>query len=605
MQKAKGVSAMNITKDIKYIGVNDHDIDLFEGQYVVENGMAYNSYVIVDDKIAVMDTVDARFRHEWLDNLADVLDGRKPDYLIVQHMEPDHSANVMSFVAAYPEVKVVASAKAFAMMGQFFGDELGERQIVISEGSTLELGKHTLNFVAAPMVHWPEVMVTYDSYDKVLFSADGFGKFGALDADEDWACEARRYYFGIVGKYGVQVQKLLQKASKLDIEKICPLHGPILTENLGYYLGLYNTWSSYAVESEGIVIAYTSVYGNTKKAVEILADKLRSNGCPKVVVNDLARCDMAEAVEDAFRYGKLVLATTTYNADIFPFMRTFIESLTEREYKNRTVAFIENGTWAPLAAKIMKGMFEKSKNINFVEPVVHIRSALNAASTAELDELSKELCRDYIAQDGETANKNDLTALFNIGYGLYVVTSNDGKKDNGLIVNTVSQVTNSPNRIAVTINKDNYSHHVIKQTGKMNINCLSVDAPFSVFENFGFRSGRNVDKFEGSEPLRSDNGLAFLPRYINSFMSLKVEQYVDLDTHGMFICSVTEARVISDVETMTYTYYQKNVKPRPQTEGKKGFVCKVCGYIYEGDELPEDFICPLCKHGAADFEPIK
>ncbi len=596
---------MNITKDIKYIGVNDHDIDLFEGQYVVENGMAYNSYVIVDDKIAVMDTVDARFRHEWLDNLADVLDGRKPDYLIVQHMEPDHSANVMSFVAAYPEVKVVASAKAFAMMGQFFGDELGERQIVISEGSTLELGKHTLNFVAAPMVHWPEVMVTYDSYDKVLFSADGFGKFGALDADEDWACEARRYYFGIVGKYGVQVQKLLQKASKLDIEKICPLHGPILTENLGYYLGLYNTWSSYAVESEGIVIAYTSVYGNTKKAVEILADKLRANGCPKVVVNDLARCDMAEAVEDAFRYGKLVLATTTYNADIFPFMRTFIESLTEREYKNRTVAFIENGTWAPLAAKIMKGMFEKSKNINFVEPVVHIRSALNATSTAELDELSKELCRDYIAQDGETANKNDLTALFNIGYGLYVVTSNDGKKDNGLIVNTVSQVTNSPNRIAVTINKDNYSHHVIKQTGKMNINCLSVDAPFSVFENFGFRSGRNVDKFEGSEPLRSDNGLAFLPRYINSFMSLKVEQYVDLDTHGMFICSVTEARVISDVETMTYTYYQKNVKPRPQTEGKKGFVCKVCGYIYEGDELPEDFICPLCKHGAADFEPIK
>ncbi len=596
---------MNITKDIKYIGVNDHDIDLFEGQYVVENGMAYNSYVIVDDKIAVMDTVDARFRHEWLDNLADVLDGRKPDYLIVQHMEPDHSANVMSFVAAYPEVKVVASAKAFAMMGQFFGDELGERQIVISEGSTLELGKHTLNFVAAPMVHWPEVMVTYDSYDKVLFSADGFGKFGALDADEDWACEARRYYFGIVGKYGVQVQKLLQKASKLDIEKICPLHGPILTENLGYYLGLYNTWSSYAVESEGIVIAYTSVYGNTKKAVEILADKLRANGCPKVVVNDLARCDMAEAVEDAFRYGKLVLATTTYNADIFPFMRTFIESLTEREYKNRTVAFIENGTWAPLAAKIMKGMFEKSKNINFVEPVVHIRSALNAASTAELDELSNELCRDYIAQDGETANKNDLTALFNIGYGLYVVTSNDGKKDNGLIVNTVSQVTNSPNRIAVTINKDNYSHHVIKQTGKMNINCLSVDAPFSVFKNFGFRSGRNVDKFEGSEPLRSDNGLAFLPRYINSFMSLKVEQYVDLDTHGMFICSVTEARVISDVETMTYTYYQKNVKPRPQTEGKKGFVCKVCGYIYEGDELPEDFICPLCKHGAADFEPIK
>ena len=596
---------MDITKDIKYVGVNDHDIDLFEGQYVVENGMAYNSYVIMDEKIAVFDTVDARFRHEWLDNLSEVLDGRKPDYLIVQHMEPDHSANIISFINTYPDAKIVASAKAFVMMEQFFGKDLSDRQIVISEGSTLDLGKHTLNFVSAPMVHWPEVMVTYDSYDKVLFSADGFGKFGALDVDEDWACEARRYYFGIVGKYGAQVQKLLQKASNLDIEKICPLHGPILTEDLGYYLGLYNTWSSYGVETEGIMIAYTSVYGNTKKAVETLADKLKAKGCPKVVLNDLARCDMAEAVEDAFRYGKIVFATTTYNADIFPFMRTFIDALTEREFKNKTVAFVENGTWAPLAAKVMKSMLKNSKNINFVEPVVHLRSAMNETSSAEIEALAEELCRDYIAQDGETANKNDLSALFNIGYGLYVVTSNDGKKDNGLIVNTVSQVTNSPNRIAVTINKDNYSHHVIKQTGKMNINCLSVDAPFSVFENFGFRSGRNADKFETITPLRSDNGLAFLPRYINSFMSLKVEQYVDLDSHGMFICSITEARVISDSETMTYTYYQKNVKPKPQTEGKKGFVCKICGYVYEGDELPEDFVCPLCKHGAADFEPIK
>ena len=596
---------MDITKDIKYVGVNDHDIDLFEGQYVVENGMAYNSYVVMDEKIAVFDTVDARFRHEWLDNLSEALDGRKPDYLIVQHMEPDHSANIISFINTYPEAKIVASAKAFVMMGQFFGKDLSDRQIVISEGSTLELGKHTLNFVSAPMVHWPEVMVTYDSYDKVLFSADGFGKFGALDVDEDWACEARRYYFGIVGKYGAQVQKLLQKASTLDIEKICPLHGPILTEELGYYLGLYNTWSSYGVETEGIMIAYTSVYGNTKKAVESLADKLRAKGCPKVVLNDLARCDMAEAIEDAFRYGKIVLATTTYNADIFPFMRTFIDALTEREFQNKTVAFVENGTWAPLAAKVMKGMLENSKNIHFVEPVVHLRSAMNETSSAEIEALAEELCRDYIAQDGETANKNDLSALFKIGYGLYVVTSNDGKKDNGLIVNTVSQVTSSPNRIAVTINKDNYSHHVIKQTGKMNLNCLSVDAPFSVFENFGFRSGRNADKFESITPLRSDNGLAFLPRYINSFMSLKVEQYVDLDTHGMFICSITEARVISDAETMTYTYYQKNVKPKPQTEGKKGFVCKICGYVYEGDELPEDFVCPLCKHGAADFEPIK
>ena len=595
---------MKITKDIKYVGVNDHEIDLFEGQYIVENGMAYNSYVVLDEKIAVFDTVDARFTHEWLDNIQNAVDGRQPDYLIVQHMEPDHSANIMNFVKAYPEAKIVASAKAFTMMAQFFGTDFSDKAVIIAEGDTLSLGKHTLNFFAAPMVHWPEVMVTYDSYDKVLFSADGFGKFGALDVDEDWACEARRYYIGIVGKYGAQVQNLLKKAAGLEIEKICPLHGPILTENLGYYIGLYNTWSSYAVETEGIVIAYTSVYGNTKKAVEKLAEMLKAKGCPKVVINDLARCDMAEAVEDAFRYSKIVLATTTYNAEIFPFMRMFIEHLTERNFQNRVVGLIENGTWAPLAAKAMKGMLENSKNLTFTDTTVQIKSALNEDSNAQLEALAEELCRDYIAQ-GETANKNDLSALFNIGYGLYVVTSNDGKKDNGLIVNTVTQVTNTPNRIAVTINKENYSHHVIKQTGVMNINCLSTDAPFSVFETFGFKSGRNTDKFADCTPLRSDNGLVFLPRYINSFMSLKVEQYVDLDTHGMFICSITESRVISQTETMTYTYYQNNVKPKPETEGKKGYVCKICGYVYEGDELPDDFICPLCKHGVADFEPIE
>lgn len=595
---------MNITNDIKYLGVNDHDIDLFEGQYVVPNGMAYNSYAIIDEKIAIMDTVDINFTHQWLDNIQNTLGSRKPDYLIVQHMEPDHSANIMNFVKTYPDAVIVSSAKAFAMMQNFFGTDFSDKKIVVGEGDTLNLGKHILTFVTAPMVHWPEVIVTYDSCDKVLFSADGFGKFGALDVDEDWACEARRYYIGIVGKYGAQVQALLKKAAGLDITTICPLHGPVLSENLGYYLNLYNIWSSYQPEEEGIMIAYTSVYGNTKKAVQLLAEKLKANGCPKVVVNDLARCDMAEAVEYAFRYSKLVLATTTYNAELFPFMREFITHLTERNYQNRTVALIENGSWAPLAAKVMREMFAKSRNINFTETTVKILSALNDDSKSQLDDLSAELCREYLAQQDSTANKNDLTALFNIGYGLYVVTSNDGKKDNGLIVNTVTQVTNTPNRVAVTINKDNYSHHVIRQTGVMNINCLTVEAPFSVFEDFGFRSGRNTNKFEGSEPLRSDNGLVFLPRYINSFMSLKVEQYVDLGTHGMFICSVTEARVISDKETMTYTYYLNNVKPKPETEGKKGFVCKICGYIYEGDELPADFICPLCKHGAADFEPI-
>ncbi len=595
---------MTITDDIKYAGVNDHDIDLFEGQYVVPDGMSYNSYVIMDKKIAVFDTVDARFTHEWLDNIQKITGGKAPDYLIIQHMEPDHSANIANFMNIYKDTKIVSSAKAFTMMGQFFGTDFADRQIVVKEGDTLSLGKHELSFVAAPMVHWPEVIVTYDAYDKVLFSADGFGKFGALDVEADWACEARRYYIGIVGKYGAQVQNLLKKASGLDIQTICPLHGPVLQENLGYYLNLYNTWSSYGVETEGIMIAYTSVYGNTKKAADLLADKLRAKGCPKVVVNDLARCDMAEAVEDAFRYGKLILATTTYNADIFPFMREFINHLTERNFQNRKIGLVENGSWAPLAAKTMKKMLEGCKNLTFANTTVSVRSALNEDSNAQLEALAEEFCKDYLAQHDETANKNDLTALFKIGYGLYVVTSNDGKKDNGLIVNTVSQVTDSPNRVAVCINKANYSHHIIKQSGIMNVNCLSTEAPFKVFQNFGFQSGRNADKFAGCEPLRSDNGLIFLPRYINAFMSLKVEQYVDLDTHGMFICTVTEARVISNVETMTYNYYQANVKPKPDTEGKKGFVCKVCGYIYEGDELPDDFICPLCKHGVADFEPI-
>lgn len=597
---------MKITDDILYVGVNDHKVDLFEGQYVVPNGMAYNSYVIKDEKIAVMDTVDANFTHEWLDNIATVLNGAKPDYLIVQHMEPDHSANIHNFMKVYPDTTIVANAKTFGMMENFFRDmPLEGRKLEVQNGGTLSLGKHTLTFVFAPMVHWPEVMVTYDSTDKVLFAADGFGKFGALDVDEPWDDEARRYFIGIVGKYGMQVQKLLKVAATLDIQTICSLHGPVLKENLGHYIEKYDIWSSYSVEEEGVMIAYTSVYGNTKKAVELLAEKLRDKGCPKVVVYDLARCDMSQAVADAFRYGKLILATTTYNAEIYPFMRTFIEHLTERNYQNRTIGLIENGSWAPLAAKIMKGMFEKSKKITWLDTTVRILSSLSAENKDELEAMANELCEEYIARSGEVEKKVDPTALFRIGYGLYVVTSNDGKKDNGLIVNTVIQLTDQPNRVAVNINKENYSHHVIKQTGVMNVNCLSVEAPFQVFENFGFQSGRQADKFAGWETPRSENGLVILPKYINAFMSLKVEQYVDLGTHGMFICSVTEARVINKKDTMTYTYYQENVKPKPQTEGKKGFVCTVCGYIYEGDVLPDDFICPLCKHGVADFVPIE
>ena len=592
---------MNITKDIKYIGVNDHQIDLFEGQYKVPNGMSYNSYIIMDEKIAVFDTVDKNFTHEWLDNISKVLNNRKPDYLIIQHMEPDHSANIANFLKIYPDTIVVANKKTFTMIGNFFNSDIYKYSKVVEDGEALVLGKHKLMFVFAPMVHWPEVMVTYDETDKVLFSADGFGKFGALDIEEAWADEARRYYIGIVGKYGMQVQNLLKKASKLQIDMICPLHGPVLKENLGYYLDLYNTWSSYSVEKEGISIAYTSVYGATKKAVELLKDKLIIEGAKEIVIHDLARDDMSVCVADAFKYGKLILATTTYNADIFPFMKEFINHLTERNFQNRTVGFIENGSWAPLAKKTMQAMLANSKQITYLEHNVSIMSSIKPNNKEEIELMAKELCKDYVVH----LNKNDMNALFKIGYGLYVVTSNDGKQNNGLIVNTVTQVSDNPNRIAVNINKANYSYHVIKQTGILNVNCLTVDAPFKVFENFGFQSGRNTDKFVNYPYILSDNGLPILTNYINASISLKVENYIDLDSHGMFICSVTEARVMNNKETMTYEYYQKNVKPKPDTDGKKGFVCKVCGYVYEGDVLPDDYICPLCKHGASDFEPIK
>lgn len=592
---------MNITKDIKYIGVNDHQIDLFEGQYKVPNGMSYNSYIIMDEKIAVFDTVDKNFTHEWLDNISKVLNNRKPDYLIIQHMEPDHSANIANFLKIYPDTIVVANKKTFTMIGNFFNSDIYKYSKVVEDGEALVLGKHKLMFVFAPMVHWPEVMVTYDETDKVLFSADGFGKFGALDIEEVWADEARRYYIGIVGKYGMQVQNLLKKASKLQIDMICPLHGPVLKENLGYYLDLYNTWSSYSVEKEGICIAYTSVYGATKKAVELLKDKLIIEGAKEIVIHDLARDDMSVCVADAFKYGKLILATTTYNADIFPFMKEFINHLTERNFQNRTVGFIENGSWAPLAKKTMQAMLANSKQITYLEHNVSIMSSIKPNNKEEIELMAKELCKDYVVH----LNKNDMNALFKIGYGLYVVTSNDGKQNNGLIVNTVTQVSDNPNRIAVNINKANYSYHVIKQTGILNVNCLTIDAPFKVFENFGFQSGRNTDKFVNYPYILSDNGLPILTNYINASISLKVENYIDLDSHGMFICSVTEARVMNNKETMTYEYYQKNVKPKPDTDGKKGFVCKVCGYVYEGDVLPDDYICPLCKHGASDFEPIK
>lgn len=595
---------MIISNSIKYVGVNDHKIDFFEGQYNVPNGISYNSYVIIDEKIAVIDTVDVNFTHEWLDNLANALGNRKPDYLVVLHMEPDHSANIINFLKMYPDVKIVASKKAFMMMNNFFDRDFKDEELIVGEGDKLTLGTHTLTFVTAPMVHWPEVIVAYEEAEKVLFSADAFGKFGALDITDNWVDEARRYYIGIVGKYGAQVQALLKKASQLDIKKICPLHGPVLYENLEYYINLYDKWSKYEAEVEGVLVLYTSIYGNTKKAVMALKENLKSMNAPEVVVKDLARSDIHEVVSLAFKYPKIVLATTTYNSSIFPHMRELINHLTERNFQNKTIGLIENGSWAPLAIKVMKEMLSSSKNITFLETSVTINSGLNSNNLEQLSNMAKELCSEYMIESDLKA-PNNYKALFNIGYGLYVVTCNDGKKDNGLIVNTVTQITSNPNRVAVTINKENYSHYIIKQTGKMNVNCLTIDAPFKIFETFGFQSGRNVDKFIEYVPHHSKNGLAILPKFINSFMSLEVEKYIDMDTHGMFICTVTEAKVVSNRPTMTYDYYHENVKPKPSVEGVKGYVCKICGWVYEGEPLPSDIVCPLCKHGAADFEKIE
>lgn len=524
--------------------------------------------------------------------------------LIVQHMEPDHSASIVAFLKAYPQATVVSNKQAFGMMDQFFVNFPKAERKVVTNKSTLELGRHVLTFVFAPMVHWPEVMVTYDSTDKVLFSADGFGKFGANDVEEPWDDEARRYYIGIVGKYGAQVQNLLKVAATLDIKTICALHGPVLTGDLSHYIDLYDKWSSYTPEEEGIVIAYTSVYGHTRQAVTYLASKLKKEKAPKVVIYDLARDDWAAAVADAFRYSKLVLATTTYNGSIFPFMATYIRHLTERNFQNRTVGFIENGTWAPQAKSLMEKMMGECCSLEFMKNSCTIKSAVNAVSRMSLDKMADELTMEYVAQSDE-ANKEDMTALFRIGYGLYVITCNDGTKDNGMICNSVIQIAENPTRIAVNINKKNYTHDVIKATGKLNVNCLSVDAPFTIFKQFGFQSGRDVDKFEHFPVLRTDNGLVFLKKYINAVMALKVEQYVDMGSHGMFICTIDEARVMSTKDTMTYTYYQANVKPKPATKGKKGWICKVCGYIYEGDVLPKDFVCPLCKHGADAFERLQ
>lgn len=593
-----------VTETIWYVGVDDHVTDLFEGQYPVPNGMSYNSYVILDAKIAVMDTVDARFGKEWLQNLERVLKDRKPDYLVVQHMEMDHAANIELFMETYPEAVIISNARAFVMMEQFFHCDYENRRQIVENGGSLSLGRHTLTFAFAPMVHWPEVMVTYDACDWVLFSADGFGKFGARDVREDWDDEARRYYIGIVGKYGEQVQGLLKVAAGLDIRKILPLHGPVLEENLEHYLEKYDIWSSYRPEEDGIVIAYTSVYGNTGRAAKMLEFLMRQRGCPAVAVYDLARCDMSAAVADAFRYKKLVLATTTYNGGIYPFMHDYLHRLAEHNFQNRTVALIENGSWAPCAAEGMRNMLRGCRNLDYLEHSVRICSAVSPENIRELDLMASDLCMEYMAASEQLADRDNPSAMFKIGYGLYVVTCREGEKDNGLIVNTVSQVADGPEKIAVCINKKNYSHDIIYRTGKLNVNVLSTDASFDIFRRFGFQSGRDTDKFADYAVNRTGNGLAFLKEGVNAVISLEAEQYLDLESHGMFLCRVTERRVVSNRETVTYSYYQSEIRPKPRAEEKKGWVCSVCGYIYEGEELPPDYICPLCKHGTSAFEKL-
>ena len=598
---------MTITKDIRYIGVNDHAVDLFEGQYVVPGGMCYNSYAIVDEKVAIMDTVDRGFTHQWLDNIQNTLGGRKPDYLVVQHMEPDHSANIANFLKVYPEATVVSSAKAFVK--NFFGDDYADRRMVVGEGDTLCLGKHTLTFVGAPMVHWPEVIVTYDSYDKVLFSADGFGKFGALDVEEDWADEARRYYIGIVGKYGAQVQALLKKAAGLEIEMICPLHGPVWRKDIAWFLDKYIHWATYTPEDDAVVIAYASVYGGTENAANVLAAKLSDLGVRNVQMYDVSVTHPSYILSECFRASHLVFISTTYNAGMFVTMENLVHDIVHHNLQNRTIALMENGSWAPTAAGLMRAEFQKLKNCTILDETVTIKSTLKESQLADVDAMAQAIF-DSMPKPVPAEHKADApvekNAFFSFSYGLFVLTARDGKKDNGCIINTAAQLTDTPKRISIAVNKANFTHDMIRKTGVFNLSMLSTDAPFGLFQHYGFQSGRDVDKFADVKGMaRATNGVYYLPYSTNAFVSGKVTQEIDLGTHTLFIADVTEARVLSNAPSMTYSFYFANVKPKPSALKKQtGWVCKICGYVYEGETLPADFICPLCKHGAEDFEKL-
>lgn len=613
-----------VTEDLYWVGSNDRRLAMFEGVYSVPDGVSYNSYLLMDEKTVLFDTVDKAVKGVFFENIEEVLGGRKLDYMVIHHMEPDHADAIQEVVMRYPEVKLICNEKIVDLIKQFFSFDIDSRAILVKEGDSFSTGKHNLVFVMAPMVHWPEVMVSYDTTDKILFSADGFGTFGALNGalfadevnfDRDYLDEARRYYTNIVGKYGDQVQTLLKKAAALEIEMICPLHGFVWRKNIGDFIGKYMHWSSYSPEEYGVVIAYASVYGNTENAAEVLACKLRERGV-KTVMFDVSVTPASDIIAAAFKWSHLVFASTTYNAGIFVNMEALIYDLVAHNIQNRTVALIENGSWAPTSGKLMRAEFEKCKNMTILDQQITIKSALKKDQLAQIDALADQLAETLPSSAKkqetpaeiklETTAVIDPAAMFKLSYGLFVLTAKDGSKDNGCIINTVMQVTDATKRIAIAVNKANYTHDMIKKTGVFNVSVLSTDAPFKLFKQFGFQSGRDTDKFaEGGKEVRTVNGLRYVPEYSNAVISGKVINEVELDTHTMFIAEVTEAAVLSSVPSVTYQYYFDHIKPQPQpTTEKSGYVCKICGYIYEGDELPEDFICPLCKHGAEDFEKL-
>ena len=607
-----------MTEDLYWVGGNDRRLALFENVYPIPRGVSYNAYVVLDEKTVLLDTVDHSVSPIFFENLAHVLNGRKLDYLIVNHMEPDHAATIEAVVLRHPEVTLVCNKKTAQMMKNFFSFDVDSRVHLVAEMDTLCTGKHTFAFVMAPMVHWPEVMVTYDATTKTLFAADAFGTFGALGgnlyADEvnfqtEWLDDARRYYTNIVGKYGTQVQALLKKAATIEIETICPLHGPVWRKDIGWFIGKYVHWATYTPEEDAVVIAYASVYGNTETAANILAGKLADLGVRNVKVYDVSATHASEIVSECFRASHLVFLSTTYNAGMFVNMENLVHDIVNHNLQNRTIALVENGSWAPTAGGLMRAEFSKLKNCTILDETVTIKSSLKEAQLESMDALAEAIVDSMPKHEAPVHTADapvEQNAMFSLSYGLFVLTARDGAKDNGCIINTVTQLTDTPKRISIAVNKANYTHDMIKKTGVFNVSVLSNDAPFAMFQHYGFQSGRDVDKFAGVQGMaRATNGVYYLPYCTNAFISARVTQTIEFETHTLFIADVTEARQLSDVPSMTYAYYFANVKPKPsKLKEQHGWVCKICGYVYEGEELPADFICPLCKHGAEDFEKV-